>query len=112
MHRWYANDRDTWVEPRTGAIVNGRESPRIYDAQHSGDPGVTVMNATMALTDDSVESQLRETRKGIAQLTLGFRTAPLALLLTAGISAVAAAYLLRRVRRLSKRPVLIGHDSR
>jgi hypothetical protein len=99
MHRWYTTDRDIWVEPHTGAIVKGRESNRIYFAQHADDPGITIMNATMALTEDSVQAQLHETRKGIKQLTLGFRGAPIALLVIAGISAVAAAHLLRRSRK-------------
>jgi hypothetical protein len=99
MHRWYTTERDLWVEPNTGAIVQARESSRIYFARHVGDPGVTMMNATMALTNDSVETQLRETRKGITQLTLGFRIVPITLLVVAGISAATAACLLRRSRK-------------
>jgi hypothetical protein len=46
----------------------------------------------------SAAVQLRETRKGITQLTVGFRVVPIVLLVIAAGAAVTAAYLLRRSR--------------
>ncbi|MCU1648050.1 MAG: rane protein [Nocardia sp.] len=98
MHEWYTCESDLWVEPATGAIVQGRQSPRIYFARQADEPGISVMKATLALTADSVAQQLHEARKGITLLEVGFRVVPIVLLVTAVASAAAGAFLLRRSR--------------
>ncbi|MFE3189462.1 DUF3068 domain-containing protein [Nocardia sp. NPDC059240] len=79
MTRFYTNTRDAWVEPRTGAVIKGREQIHLYYARTADQPDVTILKATLALGEPAIESQSATARKNLHKLSTYGRTLPLLL---------------------------------
>ena len=79
MSRWYTDQRDVWVEPKTGTIVKGQESVYQYYARAADKPEVTVLRATLAFDDKTVESQADTAKSYVDEISLYSRIVPLVL---------------------------------
>jgi hypothetical protein len=95
----YATTRTLWVEPTTGAILQGREQQRRV-LRTDGAPDTVVFDATLALTAGTVDAAVARAEDGIAQLRLLRVVVPL-VLLGLGAAAVAAGAVVLVVRRRS-----------
>jgi hypothetical protein len=86
----YSDTRVVWVEPRTGAIVNGTQHQ-----VRTTTTGTTVFEADLAFTDATIDHQTKLAKDGLSKLRLLTVIAPLILLLVA-LLAFAGAFLLYR----------------
>lgn len=77
MTRWYTNERDVWVEPKTGVIVKGEEKPYQYYARSGDKPELTVLKADLTFDENTVESQLEKANDGKDLLSLFARVLPI-----------------------------------
>ncbi len=110
MSRFYENVRDVWVEPKTGTIVNGQEQPFQYYAREAGKPEITVVKATLALNDNTIEFQIGEAKKNIEMIDFGRRTAPLGAALLGVLLLGAGIVLIVRHSRRSDASGLVAND--
>lgn len=72
MKRWYSNVRDIYVEPRSGSLVWGRETPYQYFARDPKVPEVTIFKASLALDETGRSEQVasaRDAANSLAWLT-------------------------------------------
>ncbi|HEY0169140.1 MAG TPA: DUF3068 domain-containing protein [Jatrophihabitans sp.] len=86
----YSDTRVVWVEPRTGAIVNGTQHQ-----VRTTETGTLVFEADLAFTDATIKHQSKLAKDGLSKLKLLDTTLPL-ILLVVGLLALAGAFLLYR----------------
>ncbi|WP_433607531.1 DUF3068 domain-containing protein [Prescottella agglutinans] len=86
MTRWYANERDVWVDPVTGVVIKGQEKLYQYYARDKAKPEVTVLKVTLPFDENTIEYQLGQAKDGQDKLSLFGRTLPI----VAGILGVIA----------------------
>ncbi|MBD0323367.1 MAG: DUF3068 domain-containing protein [Aldersonia sp.] len=79
MTRWYANERDLWVEPQTGVVVKGQEKPYQFYARSADRPELTVLRADLTFDENTVESQLQTAKDGADRLSMFGRIIPIIL---------------------------------
>ncbi len=82
VHRFYTNQRDLWVDPVTGVIVNGREEINQYFAQNADDDArITALSISpqtgLAFNQDTIDYQLGQARDGQDKIDLFTFTIPL-----------------------------------
>ncbi|MFC4604128.1 DUF3068 domain-containing protein [Rhodococcus kronopolitis] len=93
MSRWYANERDLWVDPVTGVIVKGQEKLYQYYAREADKPEVTVLKATLPFDEDTIAYQVGQAKDGADKLSLFGRTVPIAAGILGLISLIGGIYL-------------------
>lgn len=86
MTRWYANERDVWVDPVTGVVIKGQEKLYQYYARDKAKPEVTVLKVTLPFDENTIEYQIGQAKDGQDKLSLFGRTLPI----VAGILGVIA----------------------
>jgi Porin PorA len=79
MTRFYSNERDVWVEPKTGVIVKGQEKPVQFYARSADKPELTVLRTDLTFDENTVESQLKKAEDGVDTLSLFGRILPIVL---------------------------------
>lgn len=79
MTRWYTNQRDLWVEPKTGIIVKEQEQPFWYYGRSAEKPELTVLKANIISDENTVENQIAEAKHAKDKLSLYGRVLPLGL---------------------------------
>ncbi|TSD99340.1 DUF3068 domain-containing protein [Skermania sp. ID1734] len=77
MTRWYANDRDLWVEPKTGTIVKETDNENQYFARTADKPEVTLFKANLSYDENTIEAQISKAKDGIDKLSLYGRIIPI-----------------------------------
>jgi hypothetical protein len=77
MTRWYSNERDLWVEPKTGVIVKGQEKPYQFYARSGDKPELTVLKTDLTFDENTVEAQLEKANDGKDTLSLFGRILPI-----------------------------------
>ncbi|CAM3945275.1 DUF3068 domain-containing protein [Smaragdicoccus niigatensis] len=92
---WYSNERDLWVEPRTGTIVKAEEKINNFYARSASKPVLTVLKANLTFDESTVETLLSTANDFSDRLSLYSRILPV-LLALGGIAALVVAGL--RVR--------------
>ncbi|SDU75196.1 DUF3068 domain-containing protein [Jiangella alkaliphila] len=75
--RIYSNTRTIWVEPHTGAIIKGQEVQDSY-LDFEGTRGPTIVQGTLAYTDDQVAANVDEFASSADRLALVRDTVPIA----------------------------------
>lgn len=91
--RYYENTRTLWVEPTTGAIVNGTEKIRqTYEDPVSGN-SLTLLEGTLKLSDDTLKANVKRTGDGASKLNLVSSTAPWTLGIVGGLCAAIGIWL-------------------
>lgn len=75
--RYYANTRTLYVEPVTGAIVDGEEQQLQTLRGPDGTDQLTIIEATLSQTDDNVANSVATAKDGKSQLSLINTTIPL-----------------------------------
>lgn len=78
--RFYSNTRTMYVEPTTGVIINGEEKQLQTLRGPDGTDQLTLIDATLAFTDDNVAGAVATAEDGKSQLGLITTTIPIALL--------------------------------
>ena len=68
MKRWYSNVRDIYVEPTSGSLVWGKETPYQYFARDSAVPEITIFKATLALDEAGRLEQVASARDAADKL--------------------------------------------
>lgn len=96
----YNDTRTVWVEPRTGAIVNGVEH-QIQSFRSQGKT-ITALDTTLSFEDSAIDYQSNYAKDKINQLRWAQLWAPI-ILGVVGIAALIGAYFLLR-RRGPKQP--------
>lgn len=92
--RIYSNTRTLWVEPHTGAIIKGQEEQDSY-LDFEGTRGPTIVQGTLAYTDDQVAANVDEFSSSADRLGLVRDTVPIAAA-AGGLVFVALGLLLAR----------------
>jgi hypothetical protein len=77
MTRWYTNQRDVWVEPKTGVIVKERERPYYYYGRSADKPELTSLKGDLTFDENTIESQVAAAKRGLDRLSLYGRVVPL-----------------------------------
>jgi hypothetical protein len=95
--RFYQNVRTVWVEPVTGAIVNGQEVQKQFLAGTDGTTSAMVLlDGTLAFTPLNVTESVKTAADGKKQLDLIQKTVPIVCLVLGLLLLVGAFFLLRR----------------
>ncbi|WP_338889208.1 DUF3068 domain-containing protein [Rhodococcus sovatensis] len=68
MKQWYSNVRDIYVEPTSGSLVWGTETPYQYFARDPKVPEVTIFKASLALDETGRLQQLASARDAANKL--------------------------------------------
>lgn len=68
MKRWYSNVRDIYVEPTSGSLVWGQETPYQYFARDPKVPEVTIFKASLALDETGRLEQVASARDAANKL--------------------------------------------
>lgn len=90
----YSNQVDIYVEPRTGAIIDQRQSQ-----QRFLEDGTQAVDLQVAFTDDQVATFASDAKDNIASLDLITRTAPIAGFVGGGVLLLAGGALVLSDRR-------------
>jgi hypothetical protein len=102
--RTYANVRTVWVEPVTGAIVNGQEVLTQSLLGEDGQPHVTLLKATLNFTAANVAASVKQAKDGKSKLQLLGSYLPIGALILGLIMVVGGILLLRRRDELEGPP--------
>lgn len=95
--RFYQNVRTMWVEPVTGAIVNGQEVQKQFLAGADGTTeAMVILDGTLAFTELNVSESVKQAADGKKQLDLIQKTIPLVLLVVGLILVAGGFFLLLR----------------
>lgn len=97
--RFYANTRTVWVEPTTGAVVRGQEVQKQTLRGPDGTDQLTLLDATLAFTDENVTQAVKTAKDGSSQLKLLNSTVPLVGLIGGLLLLVVGAFLTLAGRR-------------
>lgn len=68
MKQWYSNVRDIYVEPTSGSLVWGKETPHQYFARDPKVPEVTIFKASLALDETGRLEQVASARDAANKL--------------------------------------------
>jgi hypothetical protein len=93
MNRYYTNERDIWVEPKTGVVLKGSEKTYYYFARSADKPEVTVLKATVVVDEATIESQISKAKDAIDKISLYGRVLPLILGILGVIAIIAGVIL-------------------
>lgn len=93
----YAADKQLWVEPRTGRIVNARSV--ITQTLQPADAVATTAMLELAWNQDTVDWMIRDTRRSMDRLALVATTGPTTALVTGCILLLAGIWLAARSQR-------------
>ncbi|PTR23518.1 Protein of unknown function (DUF3068) [Rhodococcus sp. OK519] len=93
MIRWYQNERDVWVDPITGVVIQGQEKLYQYYARDKAKPEVTVLKATLPFDESTIEYQIGQAKDGQDKLSLFGRTLPIVAGILGAISLIAGIVL-------------------
>ncbi|TDD71702.1 DUF3068 domain-containing protein [Jiangella aurantiaca] len=108
--RIYSNTRTIWVEPHTGAIIKGQEEQDSY-LDFEGTRGPTIVQGTLAYTDDQVSANVDEFSSSADRLELVRDTVPVAAA-AGGLAFVILGLLLaRRGAYAGKRRAPVADDA-
>ncbi|MDV6260954.1 DUF3068 domain-containing protein [Rhodococcoides yunnanense] len=77
MKRWYSNVRDIYVEPTSGSLVWGKETPYQYFARDPKVPEVTIFKASLALDETGRLEQVASARDAANKLAWSTSRGPL-----------------------------------
>jgi hypothetical protein len=91
----YENTRTLWVEPSTGAIVNGREEIRQVLRGPQRD-GVTLLAGTLNFTPEAIASNAARAAEGRGQIVLITATLPIVIGVVGLLALAAGIFLLMR----------------
>lgn len=94
----YNDVRTVFVEPNTGAILNGSERQIQTLAGKDGKPGQVALDATLSFSKDSVDGQVKFAQDKIDQLDQAKVLGPIVAAVL-GIAALVGAFFLLRPRR-------------
>jgi hypothetical protein len=94
----YSTDQKTWVDPRTGSIID-QEGGRVVKLED----GTTVLDIRVAYTDETVKTNVDDAKANGRSLDLITKVVPPAAGVIGAISLVAGALSLRSTRRLNAR---------
>lgn len=108
MIRWYANERDVWVDPITGVVIKGQEKLYQYYARDKAKPEVTVLKATLPFDENTIEYQIGQAKDGQDKLSLFGRTLPIVAGILGVIALIAGIFLGLRGGRGNKGPTAGG----
>ncbi len=97
--RFYSNTRTVWVEPTTGAVVRGQEVQKQTLRGPDGTDQLTLLDATLAFTDENVTQAVKTAKDGSSQLKLLNGTVPLVGLIGGLLLLVVGAFLTLAGRR-------------
>ncbi|KAA0017390.1 DUF3068 domain-containing protein [Antrihabitans cavernicola] len=89
MTRWYQNERDYYIEPKTGVVIRGREQVHQFYARSADKPEVTVLKADFDTDQNTINFQLKEAKDGIDKLSLYGRIIPIILGILGALSLLA-----------------------
>mgnify|MGYP005988946973 FL=1 len=101
MKRWYSNVRDIYIEPMSGSLVWGKETPYQYFARDPQVPELTIFRGNLSLDEDGRAEQLASARDAANKLTWLTSRGPTLLYVLSGVSLVAALALTVIDRRRS-----------
>ena len=90
----YSFDAKTWVDPRTGSIID-QDGGRVLQLED----GTTVLDIRVAYTDETVQTNVDDAKANRRSLDLITKVVPPAAGVIGVLSLVAGALLLRRARR-------------
>jgi hypothetical protein len=93
MKRYYSNTREIYVEPRSGGLVGGQEQPFQYFARDAAVPEVTILKASLSLSEESQAEQIARAGDSVDKLEWIDR-GPIILWTVAGVSLVVGLILL------------------
>lgn len=93
MTRWYTNERDIWIEPKTGTVIKGGEKPFQYYARSADKPEVTVLRGDLSYDENTIEAQIKKAKEGTDKLSLYGRTVPIILGILGVLSLIAGLVL-------------------
>ncbi len=93
MTRWYSNERDIWIEPKTGTVIKGGEKPFQYYARSADKPEVTVLRGELSYDENTIEAQIKKAKEGTDKLSLYGRTVPIILGILGVLSLIAGLVL-------------------
>lgn len=91
MTRWYSNQRDLWVDPKTGVVVKGQEKVFQFYGRSANKPELTVLKADITFDENTIESQIAKAKDGNDKLSLYGRILPIVLGLVGVLSLVGGA---------------------
>jgi hypothetical protein len=96
----YTDTRTVWVEPRTGAIIDGVEHQvqRITDANDPTGPGVLALDTTLRFEQSAIDYQSNYAKDKIDQLRLAQVWGPLITGII-GVGSLVGAFFVLRSRR-------------
>lgn len=94
MTRWYSNERDIWVDPITGTVISGQEKPFQYYARSADKPEVTVLKATLAYDENTIENQITTAKDGADKISLYGKVLPIILGIIGIVALIAGLILL------------------
>jgi Porin PorA len=77
MTRYYAAQRDFWVDPVSGTIVKAKERAYHYYAREALKPEITFVDYTVTSTEQTVESQVNAARDERDSVALWGRILPI-----------------------------------
>lgn len=101
--RFYSNVRTLWVEPTTGAIVNGQEQQKQTFRGPDGTDKVTVIEANLGFAPQEITDSVEYAGSNARLINLLRTTIPIIALILGLILIGAAVYLLRREETVERR---------
>ncbi|RIQ16013.1 DUF3068 domain-containing protein, partial [Jiangella rhizosphaerae] len=108
--RVYSNTRTIWVEPHTGAIIKGQEEQDSY-LDFEGTRGPTIVQGTLAYTDDQVSANVDEFASSADRLELVRDTLPVAAAAGGLVFVILGLLLARRGAYAGKRRAPVDEGS-
>ena len=69
----YSTQKQMWIEPNTGTIIDQQE----HQVRTIADTGATFLDLDFGFTDDTVATNVKDTKANVSQLNLLTRTVPL-----------------------------------
>lgn len=98
MKRYYSNTREIFVEPMSGALVGGEETPYQYFARDPAVPEVTIFRGALSLGEEAKAEQVARAADAVDKLQWIDR-APMILWPVAGVSLIAGVLLIGSAAR-------------
>jgi hypothetical protein len=81
VQRFYSNTRTVWVEPKTGAIIKGQEQQFSTLRDDSGTDKLTVTDANLVFSDETIREQAKTAKDGARSITLLGTVGPILLVI-------------------------------
>ncbi|GGG16087.1 hypothetical protein GCM10007304_32740 [Rhodococcoides trifolii] len=93
MKRYYSNVRDIYVEPLSGSLVSGQETPYQYFARDPKLPEVSIFKASLSLDDTGRAEQVARAKDSADKLTWVTVRGPVLAAAVGGVSLVVGSAL-------------------